>query len=107
MLSALRKLWNGSVHGDQHKLTIVHPEGMAEWFTKPYGDYRFFPGEGRGEMDAVPVWLGWPGAAWNRLDGPWKEWSSGQLSGCIIRHLRGEHKRDQGLACPLCEEPGS
>lgn len=103
-LSILRRLWNGGVHGDQHKLTIIQPEGFAEWFTRPYGGKPFFfdPIEHRGDMDAVPVWLGWPEAAWNRLDGPWKEWSSSQLSGCIIRHLRGDHQGEQGLACPLC-----
>jgi hypothetical protein len=105
ILTAIRRLWNGGVYGDQHKLTLVEPQGLAEWFTRPYGGHSFLsPFAGRGEMDAVPVWLGWPKAPWNVRQGPWSEWSSGQLAGCIIRHLRGDHEPKQFLMCPLCKE---
>ncbi len=103
MLTIIRRLWNGGIHGDQHKLTLVEPMGLAEWFTEPYRGFPFlYWPAGRGEMDAVPVWLGWPHALWNMKQGPWSEWSSGQLAGCIVRHLRGDHKPEQFLACPLC-----
>lgn len=103
IFSLLHRLWNGGVHGDQHKLTMVEPAGLAEWFTVARGVRPLWDGQGRGEMDAAPIWLGWPNASWNTLEGPWSRWSSAQLSGCIIRHLRGDHRPEQYLACPLCK----
>ena len=103
MINLLRRLWNGGVHGDQHRLTVVRPEGLAEWFTVPYRGFPFaYPWAARGEMDAAAIWLGWPNAPWNVQQGPWSEWSSEQLAGCIVRHLRGDHRPEQYLACPMC-----
>lgn len=104
LVNWLRRLWNGGRYGDQHRLNIVRPEGLAEWFTQPYrgSPLATFPMP-RGEMDAVGVWIGWPNAPWNAKEGPWSEWSSSQLAACIIRHLQGVHEPSQGLACPLCK----